>query len=218
MAYKGFSLPYRISEFDEDSPIAVQRNFSEIEYYLNRLLKGVTNVEEQLNLLGSAPASSEYEFPDEEVLDTRPTLNLMEYPLETTDRAGSIDLSVRTDGNGGIFEVWVARVLNSNLAIEVYDSAGFTAPDRTFSMATVGTGVEVVDTAVAFNGAINLYGIFVTEDSPHIFWVERGGDKDIIYTVKWDGTGAQPAATKLGEATLSLTGLEAAQSTIDITV
>lgn len=217
MAYKGFSLPYRITEFDEDSPIAVQRNFSEIEYYLNRLLRGVTDVEEQLNLLGSAPVSSEYAFPDEEVLDTRPTLNLMEYPLETTDRAGSIDLSVRTDENGGIFEVWVARVLNSRLVIEVHDAAGFATPDRTFSVATVGTGTEVVDTAVAFNGAINLYGIFVTEDSPHIFWVERSGDKDIIYTVKWDGTGAQPAATKLGEANLSLTG-EAAQSTIDITV
>lgn len=217
MAYKGFSLPYRITEFDEDSPIAVQRNFSEIEYYLNRLLRGVTDVEEQLNLLGSAPVSSEYEFPDEEVLDTRPTLNLMEYPLETTDRAGSIDLSVRTDENGGIFEVWVARVLNSRLVIEVHDAAGFATPDRTFSVATVGTGAEVVDTAIAFNGAINLYGIFVTEDSPHIFWVERSGDKDTIYTIVWDGTGAQPVATKLGEANLSLTG-EAAQSTIDITV
>jgi len=60
----------------------------------------------------------------------------------------------------------------------------------------------VVDVAIEFDGAYDQYNIFVSETEPHVFWVERTGDEDIIYTVKWGGADPAPTPTELARAQL----------------
>lgn len=206
---KGIKLPFRISEFDEDSPIAIQRNFSEIEYYLNVLKGGVGALEEQLSLVSIAPGASDGDMPlpdEEDVTDVHPTLSLVEHILPGEGQMGSLDLDVKTSDTGAINEVWVMRVINRQCNVEIYNSSNLEAPARTFTVTPHNAGADIVDVSITFAGNYNVYGIFISNAAPNMFWVERTDTEDRIYGVEWDGMDTMPAPTFFGSAQLGLRG------------
>ena len=71
---------------------------------------------------------------------------------------------------------------------------------REFNLPLVNLGADVVDVAIEFDGTYDQYNIFVSETEPHIFWVERTDEADIIYTIKWGGVEPAPEPLELGRA------------------
>ena len=53
--WEGFKLPFNVLELDEDAPIAIQRNFKEIEHYINFLGRTSGEIKDNLELLATAP-------------------------------------------------------------------------------------------------------------------------------------------------------------------
>lgn len=210
MKNKGIKLPFRIAELDEDSPMAIQRNFSEIEYYLNTLKGGIGTLTEQISLLDFAPSffDGEVVLPsEEEIYDVNPTLALVEYVLPGTGQVGSLDLDIKTNETGAIKEVWVMRVINRECIVEIYNDGKFETVFRSFAITMQNAGADVVDVSITFTGTFNEYGVFISEQAPNMFWVERTETEDKIYGLKWDGTNTMPLPEHLGSAMLSKTGL-----------
>jgi len=101
---------------------------------------------------------------------------------------GSIDL-VPKIVDSIVTEIWIIAVVSGQAVVNVYtysDAIDFTTPDRTFTLTTEEASAKVRDVSITFDGA-----------NPWLFWVERGVSYDKIWTVLWDGTGAQPAGTEL---------------------
>ncbi len=209
--WEGFKLPFNVLELDEDAPIAIQRNFKEIEHYINFLGKASGEIKDNLELLATAPAPmSEEEMPDPEP-EVPPTDSYFAgYILGKEGQMGSIDAAIKTDSLGGINEVWIARVIDKQGIVEIYDSDApehiFRTVAREFNLPLVNLGADVVDVAIEFDGTYDQYNIFVSEASPHIFWVERTGSEDIIYTIKWDGVDPAPEPIELARAQLGYLG------------
>jgi hypothetical protein len=196
---------------DEDAPIAIQRNFKEIEHYINFLGKASGEIKDNLELLATAPAPmSEEEMPDPEP-EVPPTDSYFAgYILGKEGQMGSIDAAIKTDSLGGINEVWIARVIDKQAVVEIYNSDApehiFRTVAREFNLPLVNLGADVVDVAIEFDGTYDQYNIFVSETEPHIFWVERTGSEDIIYTIKWDGVDPAPIPVELARANLGNMG------------
>ncbi len=209
--WEGFKLPFNVLELDEDAPIAIQRNFKEIEHYINFLGKASGEIKDNLELLATAPAPmSEEEMPDPEP-EVPPTDSYFAgYILGKEGQMGSIDAAIKTDSLGGINEVWIARVIDKQGIVEIYDSDApehiFRTVAREVNLPLVNLGADVVDVAIEFDGTYDQYNIFVSEASPHIFWVERTGSEDIIYTIKWDGVDPAPEPIELARAQLGYLG------------
>ena len=203
-----FKLPFRVAEFDEDSPYFVQRNFSEIEHFLNFIQRNVENIGDALSLIDFAPSPGIIEYFDEEPTATHPPLNVIECVLSGEGQMGSIDVAIKTDEYGGIKEAWIIRIINKQAFVEIHDNPNkaFLEPVRTFNIAPIGAS-EMVDVAIEFTGTRDQYGIFTSDESPHLFWVERTSDYDKIYAVKWDGTGSRPAATLIDEIKIGAIGI-----------
>jgi len=101
---------------------------------------------------------------------------------------GSIDLAAKII-DGTVTEIWIISAVNAQAVVNVYtyaETIDFTAPDRTFTLATEEVDAKVRDVSIAFDGEL-----------PWLFWVERGVSCDKIWTVQWDGTGTQPVGTEL---------------------
>jgi hypothetical protein len=209
--WEGFKLPFNVLELDEDAPIAIQRNFKEIEHYINFLGRTSGEIKDSLELLATAPGpASEEEFADVEP-ETPPTDSYFAgYLLGKEGQMGSIDAAIKTDSLGGINEVWIARVIDKQGIVEIYDSDApehiFRTVAREFNLPLVNLGADVVDVAIEFDGTYDQYNIFVSETEPHIFWVERTGSEDIIYTIKWDGVDPAPIPVELARANLGHLG------------
>ena len=203
--WEGFKLPFNVLELDEDAPIAIQRNFKEIEHYINFLGRTSGEIKDNLELLAAAPAPmSEEEMPDPEP-EVPPTDSYFAgYILGKEGQMGSIDAAIKTDSLGGINEVWIARVIDKQGIVEIYDSDApehiFRTVAREFNLPLVNLGADVVDVAIEFDGTYDQYNIFVSETEPHIFWVERTDEADIIYTIKWGGAEPAPEPLELGRA------------------
>lgn len=209
--WEGFKLPFNILELDDDAPIAIQRNFKEIEHFINILGRISGEIKDSIGQFAAAAGgeSSEYpiEWSDEEEPDVPSTdSNFAGYLLGKEGQMGSIDASIKTDEFGGINEVWVARVIDRRGIVEIYDSDApehiFRTVAREFNLPIVNLGAEIVDVAIEFDGTYNQYGIFVSDAAPDLFWVERTSDEDIIYSVKWNGTGTPPEPIELARAYL----------------
>jgi hypothetical protein len=209
--WEGFKLPFNVLELDEDAPIAIQRNFKEIEHYINFLGRTSGEIKDSLELLATAPGpASGEELPDIEP-ETPPTDSYFAgYLLGKEGQMGSIDAAIKTDSLGGINEVWIARVIDKQGIVEIYDSDApehiFRTVAREFNLPLVNLGADVVDVAIEFDGTYDQYNIFVSETEPHIFWVERTGSEDIIYTIKWDGVDPAPIPVELARANLGHLG------------
>ena len=206
--WEGFKLPFNILELDDDAPIAIQRNFKEIEHFINILGRISGEIKDSIGQLAAAAGgeSSEYpiEWSDEDVPST--DSNFAGYLLGKEGQMGSIDASIKTDEFGGINEVWIARVIDRRGIVEIYDSDApehiFRTVAREFNLPIVNLGAEIVDVAIEFDGTYNQYGIFISDAAPDLFWVERTSDEDIIYSVKWNGTGTPPKPIELARAYL----------------
>jgi len=101
---------------------------------------------------------------------------------------GSIDLAAKIV-DAVVTEIWIISVVAAQAVVNVYtyaETIDFTTPGRTFTLTTEEVDAKVRDVSIAFDGA-----------NPWLFWVERGVSYDKIWTVQWDGTSTQPAATEL---------------------
>lgn len=209
--WEGFKLPFNVLELDEDAPIAIQRNFKEIEHFINILGRTSGEIKDSIGQFAAAAGGESSEYPiewlDEEEPDVPSTdSNFAGYLLGKEGHMGSIDASIKTDEFGGINEVWIARVIDRQGIVEIYDSDApehiFRTVAREFGLPIVNLGAEIVDVAIEFDGTYNQYGIFVSDAAPDLFWVERTSDEDIIYSVKWNGTGTPPEPIELARAYL----------------
>jgi len=209
--WEGFKLPFNVLELDDDAPIAINRNFKEIEHFINILGRTSGEIKDSIGQFAAAAGgeSSEYpiEWSDEEEPDVPPTDSTFAgYMLGKEGQMGSIDASIKTDEFGGINEVWIARVIDRQGIVEIYDSDApehiFRTVAREFGLPIVNLGAEIVDVAIEFDGTYNQYGIFVSDAAPDLFWVERTSDEDIVYSVKWNGTGTPPEPIELARAYL----------------
>jgi hypothetical protein len=209
--WEGFKLPFNVLELDEDAPIAIQRNFKEIEHFINILGRTSGEIKDSIGQLAAAAGGEPSEYPiewsDEEESDVPSTdSNFAGYLLGKEGQMGSIDASIKTDEFGGINEVWIARVIDRQGIVEIYDSDApehiFRTVAREFNLPIVNFGAEIVDVAIEFDGTYNQYGIFISDAAPDLFWVERTSDEDIIYSVKWNGIGTPPEPIELARAYL----------------
>jgi hypothetical protein len=209
--WEGFKLPFNVLELDDDAPIAINRNFKEIEHFINILGRTSGEIKDSIGQFAAATGgeSSEYpiEWSDEEESDVPSTdSSFAGYMLGKEGQMGSIDASIKTDEFGGINEVWIARVIDRQGIVEIYDSDApehiFRTVAREFGLPIVNLGAEIVDVAIEFDGTYNQYGIFVSDAAPDLFWVERTSDEDIVYSVKWNGTGTPPEPIELARAYL----------------
>lgn len=120
--------------------------------------------------------------------------DLQVYTISTGELLGPIDLAMKwADLTKDPEEVWIAEVINRQAVVNVYTykkNMDFATPDRTFTLATVGTNARVRDIAIEFDGT-----------SPYIAWLERTTTHDTGYIIQWDGVdpATQPEATKLLE-------------------
>lgn len=207
--WEGFKLPFNILELDDDAPIAIQRNFKEIEHFINILGRISGEIKDSIGQLAAAVGGESSEYPiewlDEEDVPSTDS-NFAGYLLGKEGQMGSIDASIKTDEFGGINEVWIARVIDRRGIVEIYDSDApehiFRTVAREFNLPIVNLGAEIVDVAIEFDGTYNQYGIFISDAAPDLFWVERTSDEDIIYSVKWNGTGTPPEPIELARAYL----------------
>lgn len=208
--WEGFKLPFNVLELDDDAPIAINRNFKEIEHFINILGRTSGEIKDSIGQFAAAEGgSSEYpiEWPDEEETDIPSTDSTFAgYMLGKEGQMGSIDASIKTDEFGGINEVWIARIIDRQGIVEIYDSDApehiFRTVAREFGLPIVNLGAEIVDVAIEFDGTYNQYSIFVSDATPDLFWVERTSDEDIVYSVKWNGTGTPPEPIELARACL----------------
>jgi hypothetical protein len=208
--WEGFKLPFNVLELDDDAPVAINRNFKEIEHYINYLGQTSGEIRDSIELLATAPlgggAISEGEWQEEEPEIPPTDSTFAGYMLGKEGQMGSIDASIKTDEFGGINEVWIARVIDRQGIVEIYDSDApehiFRTVAREFGLPIVNLGAEIVDVAIEFDGTYNQYGIFVSDAAPDLFWVERTSDEDIVYSVKWNGTGTPPEPIELARAYL----------------
>lgn len=207
--WEGFKLPFNVLELDDDAPIAIQRNFKEIEHFINILGRTSGEIKDSIGQLAAAAGGEPSEYPiewsDEEDVPSTDS-NFAGYLLGKEGQMGSIDASIKTDEFGGINEVWIARVIDRQGIVEIYDSDApehiFRTVAREFNLPIVNLGAEIVDVAIEFDGTYNQYGIFVSDAAPDLFWVERTSDEDIVYSVKWNGTGTPPEPIELARAYL----------------
>jgi len=101
---------------------------------------------------------------------------------------GSVDLAPKIVVDAAT-EIWIVAVVSGQAVVNVYtyaETIDFTAPDRTFTLATEEVDAKVRDVSITFDGEL-----------PWLFWVERGVSYDKIWALQWDGTGTQPAGTEL---------------------
>ena len=105
--------------------------------------------------------------------------------VRSADRLGSIDVDVH-DGY-----LWLISVVDRAAVVTAYDLAAlnYAAPGVEFTLDT-----ETVDAAVRGVSIVFELGV------PRLTWIERDPSYDTVWTVLWDGTGIQPAGTKLMEA------------------
>lgn len=207
--WEGFKLPFNVLELDDDAPIAINRNFKEIEHFINILGRTSGEIKDSIGQLAAAAGGEPSEYPiewsDEEDVPSTDS-NFAGYMLGKEGQMGSIDASIKTDEFGGINEVWIARVIDRQGIVEIYDSDApehiFRTVAREFGLPIVNLGAEIVDVAIEFDGTYNQYGIFVSDAAPDLFWVERTSDEDIVYSVKWNGTGTPPEPIELARAYL----------------
>ncbi len=126
--------------------------------------------------------------------------DLQVYTISTGELLGPIDPAMKwADLTKDPEEVWIAEVINRQAVVNVYTykkNMDFATPDRTFTLATVGTNARVRDIAIEFDGTI-INGALQTSGAPYIAWLERTTSYDTCYIIQWDGTGEQPAATEL---------------------
>ena len=109
------------------------------------------------------------------------------FTVSTGARLGSIDLAFVLVDDAITF-VWIIMVIDGIAYVNVYDfaSLNWEAATSSFNLTVVNAGASVKSAAITMDGS-----------NPWLFWVERTATNDIIYTLQWDGSGAQPAATEL---------------------